>query len=355
MADLPRYGLAMICRNEAAVIRPCLESLRPHVGYWVISDTGSTDGTQDIIREVLGDIPGELMERPWVNFGHNRSEVFAAVRGTCDFFFATDADMVWSVDDDFEPDLVISAYTIEMGSGGFSYRLPLLLRGNLDWHSVGAVHEYTALREGPYASLATDKVRIDMRAAGGNRASMEKSLWHLSLLEAELAENPDNARSTFYLGQTLRDLGRYDDAREAYLKRAKMGGFEEERWYASYMAATLGPWPDKAIELMEVWNTRPHRIEPLASLLRELNSRSLHQVAYRLAQLPDAIPKTDIVFVHTSAWNWQLKFERSIAAYWVGHKDECRELCDELLALDDLPDNIRAQAILNRSYCGDAT
>ncbi len=54
--------LSMIVKNEATVIRRCMESVRPIIDYWIIVDTGSTDGTQDVIREHLKDLPGELGE-----------------------------------------------------------------------------------------------------------------------------------------------------------------------------------------------------------------------------------------------------------------------------------------------------
>nr|WP_308061869.1 glycosyltransferase [Streptomyces sp. LBUM 1477] len=65
--------LCMIVKNEARVIERCLASVRPLIDTWVISDTGSTDGTQDLIREALDGIPGELRQDPWVDFGRNRT------------------------------------------------------------------------------------------------------------------------------------------------------------------------------------------------------------------------------------------------------------------------------------------
>ncbi len=66
--------LTMIVKNEAHVIQRCLATVRPIIDHWVIVDTGSTDGTQDIIRAAMADMPGSLVERPWVDFAHNRSE-----------------------------------------------------------------------------------------------------------------------------------------------------------------------------------------------------------------------------------------------------------------------------------------
>ena len=68
--------LSMIVKNETKILHECLDSIHAHIDYWVIVDTGSTDGTQEYIKKYFEEkgIPGELHERPWVGFGHNRSE-----------------------------------------------------------------------------------------------------------------------------------------------------------------------------------------------------------------------------------------------------------------------------------------
>jgi glycosyltransferase involved in cell wall biosynthesis len=77
-------GLCMIVRDEEAVIGRCLTSALPLIDTWTICDTGSTDATADLVAEVLAGVPGELHRRPWVDFGHNRSEAIALARGRAD-------------------------------------------------------------------------------------------------------------------------------------------------------------------------------------------------------------------------------------------------------------------------------
>jgi glycosyltransferase involved in cell wall biosynthesis len=79
--------LSMIVKNETKILHECLDSVHPHIDYWVIVDTGSTDGTQEYIKQYFAEkgIPGELIERPWINFGHNRSEALDLCTGKADY------------------------------------------------------------------------------------------------------------------------------------------------------------------------------------------------------------------------------------------------------------------------------
>src|SRR5437879_11130759 len=72
-ASSMRICLNMIVRNEGLVIERCLNSVRPFIHSWAIADTGSTDNTQAIVRNALRDLPGQLIERPWVDFSTNRN------------------------------------------------------------------------------------------------------------------------------------------------------------------------------------------------------------------------------------------------------------------------------------------
>lgn len=329
------YGLVMIVKDEAAGIAATLTAARPYLDAWTIIDTGSTDGTPDLIRASLYGVPGTLYARPWVNFGVNRSEAFALARGTADWLLALDADMAVTIDPTFRPDPSLDAYLIEMGNADFSWRLPLLLRGDLPWRSVGPVHEYTALPDRDYVRKPTDAVRIAM--PGGDRSSPAKSRWHAELLEGA---DQDDPRTVFYLAQTYRELG---DSRAlpTYRRRAAMDGWPEETFVAAYEAAMLEPWPARAVSLMDVWERRPHRLEPLHALARDLNAHGLHHAAYGLlAGIKPTDPPTEL-FVRPSVWAWGIRFEQSIAAWWTGHVAQSRRLSGDLLADPRTPVYIR--------------
>ena len=74
--------LNMIVKNESHVIRETFDNLLKYIpfDYWVISDTGSTDGTQDIIKNYFKEknIAGELVFHEWKDFGHNRTMALEA-------------------------------------------------------------------------------------------------------------------------------------------------------------------------------------------------------------------------------------------------------------------------------------
>ena len=67
-----KFCFNTMVNNESHVIERMLESVYPYIDYWVIQDNGSTDGTQDIIKNFFNEkgIPGffisiRLVEGTW--------------------------------------------------------------------------------------------------------------------------------------------------------------------------------------------------------------------------------------------------------------------------------------------------
>lgn len=96
-------------QNEAGIIERMLQSAVDYIDYWVIVDNGSTDGTQDIIKNFFDKegIPGQLYQSEigWKGHGINRQHSWDFLCKTnhgCQYILRMDADEGLAVDDDFD-------------------------------------------------------------------------------------------------------------------------------------------------------------------------------------------------------------------------------------------------------------
>ena len=87
----------------------------------------------------------------------------------------------------------------------------------------------------PAAARQLHGVWYKDHASGSNR--VDKFERDIRLLDEALEKEPDNRRYWFYLAQSYRDAGQTAKAAEIYAKRAEMGGWDEEAWYARLQEA----------------------------------------------------------------------------------------------------------------------
>jgi glycosyltransferase involved in cell wall biosynthesis len=81
-----KLSVIIITKNEAANIRACLDSVK-FANEWIIVDSGSTDGTQDIARA----FGATVIETPdWPGFGPQKNRALDAATG--DWILSLDAD-----------------------------------------------------------------------------------------------------------------------------------------------------------------------------------------------------------------------------------------------------------------------
>lgn len=363
-AARPRICLNMIVKNESAIIERCLDSVLPLIDAWVIVDTGSTDGTQDIIRKKLAHLPGELHERPWVNFGHNRSEAAALAQDRPDkavYLLFFDADDLLERPADFVlPELTADAYRLWLSLHGTRYTRTILVSTRLRWRWVGVVHEYPAA-EPPESTIETlQGLQVQSSVEGARSRDPQKYCNDAALLEKALADDSSNTRNVFYLAQSYRDAGETQKALTTYLRRAAMGGWAEEQWCALWQAARMAeklqrPWPEVTDRYLTAFQARPQRVEPLVDLARAERERSQFARAYLFASVAMRFdwPKQDILFVDESAYQWRRQDELSIAAYWIGRYQESLDLCNYLLESDRTPPLQRERIEMNRKFAAD--
>src|SRR5581483_225880 len=195
--------LNMIVKNESHVIERCLKSVKPLIDYWVIVDTGSSDGTQKIIKKFMKDIPGKLYERPWKDFAHNRNEALKLAKNKADYVLWMDADDALEYSEDFVlPNLTQDLYYIEHDYKGNRYLRDQLINNHLDWVWKGVLHEELTCKE-----IITRKVLPKIKNIdyidGYRSQNPRKHLDDAKVLKEALKKEPKNTRYQFYLATSL--------------------------------------------------------------------------------------------------------------------------------------------------------
>ncbi len=352
----------MIVKNEAHVIRRCLASVRPLVDAFCVVDTGSTDGTQDVIREAMAGVPGAVYERPWKNFGHNRTEALALARPWADYSLIIDADEAMVLPEGYRlPELTLDGYlTPHRGSASTtSFHRMQIVKTARPWHYVGVLHEVIQCDEPHQTGKIDDILCIghfdSARNQGDARAKYARDA---EVLEKALVDEPNNARYVFYLAQSYRDAGQPELAIKSYRRRAAMGGWPEEVFYSHYqvghLCEALGRHEEAVSAWLDAYASRPARREPLVELARHYRVRSQFPVAHLFAKKAVAIPRPDdLLFLQDEAYSWRADDEVSVAAYWIGDYRESLEYTDKVLALTSLPAEHRARIEKNRQFAVD--
>jgi glycosyltransferase involved in cell wall biosynthesis len=356
----------MIVRNEAHIIGETFDTVAPYINSWVIVDTGSHDGTQDLIRDYMArrGIQGELYERPWRNFGHNRSEALTLAQGRGDYIWVIDADDTVVGTLDFGQ-LGADIYELRQRSSYGTFWRPLLFRDGLRVRYEGVVHEYVTCDDPFVGARLEGDYHIESRRLGARNRDPQKYARDRDLLLAEVERNPEDARSVFYLAQsccdlgiTNGDLGDFADARKWYERRAEMGGWDEEAYYSKFTIAEImprlgAPWPEVQDAYLRAWEFRPTRAEPLYTIARRYREDQRYRLGYlfakRAAEIP--LPEQDKLFVLADVYAWRAIDEQAVCASWIDKHAEAFTLNRRLLARPDLPDDDRQRIAANRDVC----
>ena len=349
-ANSPKICLNMIVKNESPVIEECLNSVKHWVDTWVIVDTGSTDGTQEIIAKTMAGIPGELHQRPWVDFSHNRNEAMELAKDKGDFLLLIDADEILKEPKSYQrPELTADCYAIYVKNpmADSVYQKAYLLSTHVDWKWVGVLHEGLTTERGKTCGVLSDLL-LDSNSKGGARTrDPDKFKKDIAVFEKALKDEPGNSRYMYYLGQCYNCDQNYPKALEVFKKRSEMKDSEEEVYHSLYMIGNLQeklgePAEEVIASYSKAFAYRPSRAEPVFRLAQYYNKQKKFPMGYLLCKLATSISKPlDMTYLETWVYEYGALSEMAHSAFWLGHFDESESIYKELLA-KELPPTIRS-------------
>lgn len=338
--------LCMIVKDESSIIRRCFDSVKSIIDYWVISDTGSTDGTQDLIKEFSKEVPGELHEHPWKNFAWNRSEAIKLARTKADYTLIIDADEVLYIPPDFKmPELTADYYNILTNFSGLLYNRIQLVKNTIEWRYESIIHEYITCDDIPNKVGAILPFIENRPTPDGNRSRDPFKYKRDSiLLESAMLDEPNNTRYMFYLAQSYKDCGDYEKAIQWYKKRIEAGGWKQEVFYSYFSIARCmermeKSWNDVLEYYLLAHNTLPHRLEPLFEMAKHYRMIGLYQVAYGIINMRVQAVLPDDLFVENHIYRYAFWDEFYITLFYLGKYDEAYEVVRTLFTRNQIPND----------------
>ncbi len=348
----PIIILTMIVKDEAHCIERAIRSALPHVDHWVIVDTGSTDGTQGLILELLNGVPGALFQSDWKDFGTNRTELAEKTKKYAERVGISGRALSLLLDADDE---IVSfptcsglnkfndAFEAEVSFGPMSYPQIRLIWSDLPWRWEGVTHERICLTARDATTKKLEGFRYRTGVDSARRKSGRKTKEDIELLEKSLADNPDNPREVFYLANCYRDDGQFGRAADVYAQRLTMRGFDEELYVSAVRASEClektGDTDGAYLAGLGAINLRPWRAEAylqLAGLARRQGAYGLaHSFAKQIQGLPE---KTDDrLFVDVSARGWRGVEEYVYGCSYIGDWAEQTRCLNWLV--EEVPDH----------------
>jgi len=357
--------LAMIVKNESKIIERCLSSIQSICDAIVISDTGSTDDTVQLIEQFLSKnkIPGKIYSNEWVNFGHNRSKSITNAQEWLDeekydkketFLLTIDADMIFCVKPEFDKSLLTTfdSWSIQQKNPTLTYYNKRFFRSSLRYKCIGVTHEHWGCDDKETESKL-DTIYIDDIGDGG--AKSDKFERDIRLLTKGIEDEPKNERYYFYLAQSYSDFGNKEEAIKWYKKRIEAGGWFEEIFIAYlrigdiYMGLNQ---PENAIYYWSLgYDHLPTRSETLYRIINYFRNKAKNNIAlsYLKTALKIGYPKDQVLFIEHRVYNYKLIEELSIIGFYTKEMHNGFISCD-IIMLDknnEIPSNIKQQCSNN--------
>jgi GR25 family glycosyltransferase involved in LPS biosynthesis/glycosyltransferase involved in cell wall biosynthesis len=368
--------LNMIVKNESSIIIETLKNLCNYINfdYWVISDTGSTDNTKEIICDFFKDkgIVGELVEHEWKDFGYNRTKALECAFNKTDYLLIFDADDKLEGNFNLPKLMDKDSYGLKFGKD-FAYYRTLIITNRKKWIYKGVLHEYIQCID----VNITDKNIVDgdyyvVSGRSGNRSKnpnkyLDDAIILSNAFNKEMNEiNGDKglaSRYAFYCAQSYKDSGNMytTDAIEWYKKVLTLDNWVQEKYYACLKIGELCNSLNKTDEALVYWissseydNERIEGIVNAMECLRLNNKHTQVNELYHKFKNYNKNVSNDKLFVDKTKYNDLIEYNNSISAFYVpGEKQSGYECCKKIITNNTIGKVLMDSTLSNIIYYKD--
>jgi hypothetical protein len=375
----PTVCLNMIVKDEAHIIKNCLEDISKFIDYYVIIDTGSSDDTIVIIKKVFDSkrIPGEIIEHDFkictchgssykkskfFNFAHNRNYALQKCKGKGDYIFVMDADDC--IDGTFNlPKLEADQYYLKVRTDNNIYYKPLLFRNDskLQWKWVAGLHE--CLDGIPKTTIRLwGNYSVHSRRLGNRNKDPLKYIKDIEFLEELISETPPEdtslmLRYTYYNAQSHFDAKDYSTAIQIYEKVMQLDDDKDRHYTCLYMIGLSHVLKGSNTEDIEkaflrCYLKNTNRAEPIFQLASHYNALENYKKAYDygIKAVDLTVPIDTIFYIDQTVYDYRLLDELVYAATHLGKYNEALLWSEKLLHEKKYPLESHENVVYNIEY-----
>jgi len=345
----------MIVKNEEHVIVDTLTNILENIqiSYWVISDTGSTDKTKELIVDFfkMRDIPGELVEHEWRDFAYNRNQAMKCAKGKGDYLFIFDAD------DRIHgklglPEVIDADQYMFFFDKHHTYERNLLLNNRLRWEWKGVLHECLSPIDPIQVSIKIDgDYYIQSGRSGSRNKNPNKYLDDAIVLKKAFYEEKEKdpfmaARYAFYCAQSYKDHGKdwHDDALTWYKKCLDLNNWNQEKYIACYHIGEFyeekGDHENALKYLLKSIEYDSERIECIAIAMTILRNRGDHIFVNALYHRFHNYVPYDKLYnkLFLKSWHYmehEIELNNSISAFYSSDNKTGYDCCKKIIYTND--------------------
>ena len=158
---VPTLCLNMMIKNEAHIIVDTLRKLMKAIkfDFWVISDTGSTDNTVQLIQDFFSEkgIKGEIVKDVWKNYSHNRMKSIAHAFNKSDYVCIFHPDDIIESRFEMPSPLTKDVYYLKLRDSNYAFERCLVLNNRLSWSFKADLIDFSEIQNINHMSRSLQK------------------------------------------------------------------------------------------------------------------------------------------------------------------------------------------------------
>ena len=367
---MPKLILNTIVKNESHCILTMLKSAIQISDAIIIADTGSTDGTQEMIRKFgeENNIPTYVFERPFDDFEKSRNFGMEKARDVVKelgwnpddcWTWWCDADETIVVDTKFNKNqFTKDLYMINTYIGQMKYTRNTFARVSKPFRFYGPIHEFIICDDKNITSGLAENIHVDVKMIGaswqGDIPTKYKN--HAFVLEKYIDANRQDPRWIFYTAQSYHDSASIPDNKEENEERLRRSikyyrervsrpdGYPEEIFYSQFRIGTImkvleEPWNLTHQELLKAYSVDPLRGESIKAIIDyylQVNEWNMAYLYTKFAKVnfhgKNPYP-TRLLFVDEALYVWKFAEAHAAACFYTNRMDEAKVNYQEIVSL----------------------